>query len=329
MRRTPVIVAVLSLLLAGAAAFAAADRSEGPVTFSKDVAPILQENCQTCHRPGDIAPMSLLTYQEARPWAKSIRQVVVRPHHAAVARRRGGRHLRQRLELERAGDLDAGGLGRSGRAGRQRRRLTAGEDVRGQRLEGRHARPRLLGAGDLQPAGDGGRRVPLLRHAREGRAGPLVLGPRGQAGQPRGGPPRDRVRRPQRLRARARRRRSAARVPVRHGERRHRHEDGRRLGARTQRRDEQERHRDEDRRRHHAGLPGALPQHHRRRAARPLRHGALPHARDGAQASAHGADRSVGPQHRGRGRQRRAQHGVDRAREHPRALDHAAHALHR
>ena len=75
MRRTPVIVAALSLLLAGAAAFAAADRSEGPVTFSKDVAPILQENCQTCHRPGDIAPMSLLSYQEARPWAKSIRQV--------------------------------------------------------------------------------------------------------------------------------------------------------------------------------------------------------------------------------------------------------------
>ena len=89
MRRTPVIVAALSLLLAGAAAFAAADRSEGTVTFAKDVAPILQENCQTCHRPGDIAPMSLLTYQEARPWAKSIRQVVsdrtMPPWHADAA----------------------------------------------------------------------------------------------------------------------------------------------------------------------------------------------------------------------------------------------------
>ena len=75
MRRSPVLVAALPLLLAGAA-FAAADRSEGAVTFSKDVAPILQENCQTCHRPGDIAPMSLMTFKEARPWAKSIRQVV-------------------------------------------------------------------------------------------------------------------------------------------------------------------------------------------------------------------------------------------------------------
>src|SRR5207237_2692073 len=42
-------------------------------TFSKDVAPMLQRSCQQCHRPGAIAPMSLLTYQDARPWAKSIK----------------------------------------------------------------------------------------------------------------------------------------------------------------------------------------------------------------------------------------------------------------
>jgi hypothetical protein len=47
-----------------------------PVTFSKDVAPILQKSCQNCHRPGAIAPMSLLTYQDARPWARSIKQKV-------------------------------------------------------------------------------------------------------------------------------------------------------------------------------------------------------------------------------------------------------------
>lgn len=41
-------------------------------TFSKDVAPILFANCTSCHRPTDIAPMSLLTYKDARPWAKSI-----------------------------------------------------------------------------------------------------------------------------------------------------------------------------------------------------------------------------------------------------------------
>jgi hypothetical protein len=46
------------------------------VTFAKDVAPILQRSCQNCHHPGSIAPMSLLTYEEARPWARSIKQRV-------------------------------------------------------------------------------------------------------------------------------------------------------------------------------------------------------------------------------------------------------------
>src|SRR5580692_10142610 len=50
---------------------------ESPVTFSKDVAPILQKNCQGCHRPGEAAPMSLLTYGQARPWAKAIREAVI------------------------------------------------------------------------------------------------------------------------------------------------------------------------------------------------------------------------------------------------------------
>src|SRR5262250_444827 len=49
---------------------------EQQVTFTKDVAPILQRSCQTCHRPGAIAPMSLLTYEEARPWARAIKQKV-------------------------------------------------------------------------------------------------------------------------------------------------------------------------------------------------------------------------------------------------------------
>jgi hypothetical protein len=47
------------------------------VTFNKDVLPILQNNCQTCHRPSGIAPMSLLTYASARPWAKAIKAAVV------------------------------------------------------------------------------------------------------------------------------------------------------------------------------------------------------------------------------------------------------------
>ena len=47
------------------------------VTFNRDVVPILQKNCQTCHRPGQIAPMSLLTYKDARPWARAIKNAVV------------------------------------------------------------------------------------------------------------------------------------------------------------------------------------------------------------------------------------------------------------
>jgi hypothetical protein len=47
------------------------------ITFTKDVAPIVQKNCATCHRPGEVAPMSFTSYKEVRPWAKSIREKVV------------------------------------------------------------------------------------------------------------------------------------------------------------------------------------------------------------------------------------------------------------
>jgi hypothetical protein len=61
--------------VSGVALFAV--MAQGEVTFTKDVAPILQNRCQSCHREGTFAPMSLLTYEEARPWAKSIKQKVV------------------------------------------------------------------------------------------------------------------------------------------------------------------------------------------------------------------------------------------------------------
>jgi mono/diheme cytochrome c family protein len=51
--------------------------AQDQATFAKDVAPIFQSHCQTCHRPNNIAPMSLLTYQDARPWARAIKQQVV------------------------------------------------------------------------------------------------------------------------------------------------------------------------------------------------------------------------------------------------------------
>jgi len=55
----------------------AQDVQSDAVTFSKHIAPILYENCAYCHRPGEVAPFSLLSYQDARPWARAMRQEVL------------------------------------------------------------------------------------------------------------------------------------------------------------------------------------------------------------------------------------------------------------
>ncbi len=60
---------------AAAVSFAASAPSQ--ITFTKDVLPIMQKRCQNCHRPGEVAPMAFLTYNEVRPWAKAIREAVL------------------------------------------------------------------------------------------------------------------------------------------------------------------------------------------------------------------------------------------------------------
>ena len=60
-----------AVMLTASIGFAAP--TDTPVTFTKDVAPIFQAKCEACHRPNSIAPMSLMTFEEARPWARSIR----------------------------------------------------------------------------------------------------------------------------------------------------------------------------------------------------------------------------------------------------------------
>ncbi|MBI3654617.1 MAG: thiol-disulfide isomerase [Acidobacteria bacterium] len=73
----------LGLLIAAAALgfgtlhSSANSNTKKAVTFSKDVAPIFFKNCADCHRANDIAPMSLMSYKEARPWARSIKEKVV------------------------------------------------------------------------------------------------------------------------------------------------------------------------------------------------------------------------------------------------------------
>jgi hypothetical protein len=75
MTRRSLTVAVLTIVgtftSVGIRGQSAATAPAAP-TYSKDVAPVLYKHCTTCHRPGEIAPMSLMTYAEARPWARSI-----------------------------------------------------------------------------------------------------------------------------------------------------------------------------------------------------------------------------------------------------------------
>jgi hypothetical protein len=86
-----ILVAVATLFAAAffvTASSSASDRLR-TVVFTKDVAPILQKRCEECHRQGGVAPMSLVTYEETRPWARAIKERVSRrempPFHATGA----------------------------------------------------------------------------------------------------------------------------------------------------------------------------------------------------------------------------------------------------
>jgi hypothetical protein len=69
-------ITLLSTSLSAQRAGAGPTTSQRQVTFTKDIAPILQRSCVNCHRPDSVAPMSLMTYDAARPWARSIKQRV-------------------------------------------------------------------------------------------------------------------------------------------------------------------------------------------------------------------------------------------------------------
>ena len=71
------ILSVLALVVVFALPQFSYAETNAPITFTKDIAPIFQEKCEACHRPDSIAPMSLVTYDEARPWAKAIRERVI------------------------------------------------------------------------------------------------------------------------------------------------------------------------------------------------------------------------------------------------------------
>ena len=76
---TGVRLALVVAALVASSPVVFAEEPARAVTFAKDVAPIFQDKCQSCHRPDSIAPMSLLTYEESRPWATAIK-LRVRSH---------------------------------------------------------------------------------------------------------------------------------------------------------------------------------------------------------------------------------------------------------
>src|SRR5580658_1459431 len=81
MRFGMLFVAILSLRLEagtpGAGTPGTGTPSAATPTFHRDIEPILQKRCQSCHRDGEAAPMPLLTYDQTRPWAKAIRASVL------------------------------------------------------------------------------------------------------------------------------------------------------------------------------------------------------------------------------------------------------------
>ena len=67
------LLAILAALVAPTLSRTIAGQTPGTATFTRDIAPILQRSCQNCHRPNSVAPMSLISYEDVRPWAKSIK----------------------------------------------------------------------------------------------------------------------------------------------------------------------------------------------------------------------------------------------------------------
>src|SRR5688572_5221301 len=79
------LIALAAFSVIGTAVPAAAQTPANQVTFTKDIAPLLQRSCQRCHRPDSVAPMSLITYEQARPYARAMKQ------RTALARTLSGR----------------------------------------------------------------------------------------------------------------------------------------------------------------------------------------------------------------------------------------------
>ena len=126
-----------------------AQSSRPAPTFTKDVAAIFQEKCESCHRPDSIAPMSLVTYEESAALGALDQEPRRRAPDAALAHRQDHRHpaLPERSLADRRADRHHRALGRRRRAeGRPEGHAAAGQVGRRQRLELRRALRRSAGS---------------------------------------------------------------------------------------------------------------------------------------------------------------------------------------
>ncbi len=78
------LVAVLAALFTPVVSRAQSAASSSDITFTRDIVPILQHSCQQCHHPNGVAPMSLVTYEEVRPYARALKERTSKGPHAGV-----------------------------------------------------------------------------------------------------------------------------------------------------------------------------------------------------------------------------------------------------
>ena len=176
-------IAASALVTLGAAGAALA--ADGPsVTFTKDVAPIVYKSCAECHRPTMFAPMSLMTYDDARPHGARDQGEGSGAADAAMGRRPGARDVQERSAPDRPGNPDDRVLGGRRRAEGRRRRSAEGAAVRG-RLDDRQARRDLRDGPGIQDSRERDDRLPLLPRPDAPHRRQVDPGDRDQAGRAR------------------------------------------------------------------------------------------------------------------------------------------------
>ena len=99
------------------------------VNYVKNIAPMFEDKCVSCHQKGGIGPMSLTSYVEIKPFSPMIREMIRTQAHAALACGSDRRSLPRRPKLVVRSDQDPGSLGRSGSAARHGRRSSGGQEL--------------------------------------------------------------------------------------------------------------------------------------------------------------------------------------------------------